>query len=137
MRNVYTKVLSISTLVYTVQSFPPLLKIQISYRVVRGVCSDALSSFGTRSGLQPHISSQAGQNTFFTIPSPGQLSNPSVTPPKILWGRGVNCRQSARIPHPAFYILVAWPLFAYFYPWAACTFRSAHLTLNFKLSHPT
>ena len=56
MRNVYTKVLSISTLVYTVQSFPPLLKIQISYRVLRGVCSDALSSFGTRSGLQPHIS---------------------------------------------------------------------------------
>ena len=88
----------------------------------------------------------AGQNTFFTIPSPGQLSNLPVTLPKILLGgnyavlqwrqclnspnaslgccwsfkqipqllhrqvKGVNYWQSARIPHPAFECLVAWPL---------------------------
>ena len=47
-------------------------------------------------------------------------------------GGGVNCRQSARIPHPAFACDLA---FSYIFklvsgitPWAACTCRSAHLT---------
>ena len=61
-------------------------------------------------------------NTFY-ISSLGQLSNPPVTHLKFCGG-GVCCLQAARIPsslqNSAFYILVTWPLFAYFYPLAAC-----------------
>ena len=42
-------------------------------------------------------------------------------------GGRANCRQSAHIPHP-WLLHVTWLPVAYFYPWAACTCRSAHLT---------
>ena len=76
-------------------SYPKNTK--ISCEMGRGVC--CLQAARIRAACRIQLSTYlwpglyfcpwaAGQNTLFTIPSPGQLSNLPVTLPKILWGGG-------------------------------------------------
>ena len=60
-------------------------------------------------------------NTFY-ISSPGQLSNPPVTPPKILWGGG------GLLPSRLHVFWATWP-----HPFSTCLELSSHLN-NYSIS---